>query len=97
MTEKELEKIKQKYGFTLRPSAFNGKPIKYVSKEEYEKKINKVWNQMFEDDSKKEQEKIEKEIRKKANASLRKMKRMVQIKKETDEFVRKLKEQENNI
>lgn len=39
MTEKELEEIKQKYGFTLRPSAFNGKPIKYVSKEEYEDMI----------------------------------------------------------
>ena len=48
MTEKELEEIKQKYGFTLRPSAFNGKPIKYVSKEEYEEKIHKIWNQMFE-------------------------------------------------
>ena len=95
MTDKELEEIKQKYGFTLRPSAFNGKPIKLVSKEEYEKKINKVWNQIFEDDSKKEQEEIEKEIRKKANASLRKMKRMVQAKKEVDEFVRKLKEKEN--
>lgn len=94
MTEKELEEIKQKYGFTLRPSAFNGKPIKYVSKEEYEKKINEVWNRMFEDDSKKVQEKIEKEFRKKANASLMKMKRMVQIKKETDEFIKKLKEQE---
>lgn len=97
MTEKELEEIKQKYGFTLHPSAFNGKPIKYVSREEYEKKINKVWNQIFDDDSKKEQEKIEKEFRKKANASLRKMKKMVQIKKETDEFVKKLKEQENDI
>lgn len=96
MTEKELEEIKQKYGFTLRPSAFNGKPIKYVSKEEYEEKINKVWNQLFEDDSKKEQEEIEKELRKKANASLRKMKRMVQIKKETDEFVKKLKERDND-
>lgn len=65
MTEKDLEEIKQKYGFTLRPSAFNGKPIKYVSRKEYEEKINKVWNQIFEDDSKKEQEKIEKELRKK--------------------------------
>lgn len=41
MTDKDLEEIKQKYGFTLRPSAFNGKPIKYVSKEEYEKKIKR--------------------------------------------------------
>lgn len=65
MTEKDLEEIKQKYGFTLRPSAFNGKPIKYVSRKEYEEKINKVWNQIFEDDSKKEQEKMEKELRKK--------------------------------
>ena len=94
MTDKDLEEIKQKYGFTLRPSAFNGKPIKYVSKEEYEKKINDVWNQIFEDDSKKEQEEIEKELRKKQNASLRKLKKMVRIKKETDEFVKKLKEQE---
>lgn len=65
------------------------------TKEEYEKKLNEQWRQMVED--KKEQEEIEKEIRKKANASLRKLKRMVRIKKETDEFVRKLKEQENNI
>lgn len=96
MTEKDLEEMKQKYGFTLHPRAFNGKPIKYVSKEEYEKKINEVWNQIFEDDSKKEQEKIEKELRKKQNASLRKLKRMVQIKKETDEFVKKLKERDND-
>ena len=48
-----------------------------------------------EDNFKKEQEELEKKLRKKANASLRKMKRMVQIKKETDEFVKKLKEKEN--
>ena len=100
MTEKDLEEIKQKYGFTLRPSAFNGKPIKYVSKEEYEEKINEVWNQIFKDDSnkddlKKEQEEIEKELRKKQNASLRKLKKAVQNKKEVDEFVKKLKEKEN--
>lgn len=65
------------------------------TKEEYEKKLNEQWRQMVED--KKEQEEIEKEFRKKANASLRKLKRMVRIKKETDEFVRKLKEQENNV
>lgn len=53
MTEKDLEEIKQKYGFTLHPRVFNGKPIKHISKEEYEEKINKVWNQIFEDDSKK--------------------------------------------
>lgn len=74
MTEKELEEMKQKYGFTLHPRAFNGKPIKYVSKEEYEEKINKVWNQIFEDDSKKEQEKIEKELRKKSKCKLEKTK-----------------------
>lgn len=42
MTEKDLDEIKQKYGFTLRPSAFNGKPIKYVSKEEYEKALKEM-------------------------------------------------------
>lgn len=96
MKEKDLEEIKQKYGFTLHPSAFNGKPIKYVSREEYEEKINKVWNQIFENDSKKEQEELEKELRKKQNASLRKLKKIVQIKKETDEFVKKLKEENND-
>lgn len=95
MTEKDLEEIKQKYGFTLHPRVFNGKPIKHISKEEYEEKINKVWNQIFEDDSKKEQELIMKKLRKKQNASLRKLKRMVQNKKEVDEFVKKLKENEN--
>lgn len=94
MTEKDLEEIKQKYGFTLHPSAFNGKPIKYVSKEEYEEKINELWNQMFNNDLKKEQEEIEKKLRKKQNASLRKLKKAVQMKKEVDEFVKKLKEQE---
>ena len=39
MTEKDLEEIKQKYGFTLRPIAFNGKPSKYVSRKEYEEKM----------------------------------------------------------
>lgn len=39
---------------------------------------------------------LEKE-RKKQNASLRKLKRMVQIKKEVDEFVKKLKEQESDL
>lgn len=100
MTEKDLEEIKQKYGFTLRPSAFNGKPIKYVSRKEYEEKINEVWNQIFKDDSnkdnlKKEQEELEKKLRKMQNASLRKLKKAVQNKKEVDEFVKKLKEKEN--
>lgn len=99
MTDKELEEIKQKYGFTLHPRVFNGKPIKHVSKEEYEEKINKVWNQIFYDDLKKEkvkkeQEEIMKKLRKKQDASLRKLKKAVQMKKEVDEFVKKLKEQE---
>lgn len=43
----------------------------------------------------KELEEIEKELRKKQNASLRKLKKAVQNKKDVDEFVRKLKEKEN--
>lgn len=54
MTEKDLEDVKQKYGFTLHSSAFNGKPIKYVSKEEYEKRIHEIWKQIYEDDSNEE-------------------------------------------
>lgn len=57
MTEKELEEIKQKYGFTLHPRAFNGKPIKYVSKEEYEEKVKglvRVFETIYNDDSNKE-------------------------------------------
>ena len=49
---------------------------------------------LIEDDSKKEQELIMKKLRKKQNANLRKLKKVVQIKKEVDEFVKKLKEQE---
>lgn len=64
------------------------------TKEEYEKKIKEQWNQMLEDDSKKEQELIMKKLRKKQNANLRKLKKAVQIKKEVDGFVKKLKEQE---
>lgn len=48
MTFEEYHKINRKYGFTLHPSAFNGKPIKYVSKEEYEEKIHKIWNRIYE-------------------------------------------------
>lgn len=51
---------------------------------------------MLEDDSKKEQELIMKKLRKKQNANLRKLKKAVQIKKEVDEFVKKLKENEND-
>jgi hypothetical protein len=64
------------------------------TEEEYKKKVKEQFRQMLEDDSKKEQELIMNKLRKKQNASLRKLKRMVQIKKETDEFVKKLKEQE---
>ncbi len=64
------------------------------TKEEYEKKVKEQFRQMLEDDSKKEQELIMKKLRKKQNANLRKLKKAVQIKKEVDEFVKKLKEQE---
>lgn len=67
------------------------------TEEEYKKKVKEQFRQMLEDDSKKEQELIMKKLRKKQNASLRKLKRMVQIKKETDEFVKKLKEQESDF
>lgn len=50
---------------------------------------------MLEDDSKKEQELIMEKLRKKQNANLRKLKKAVQNKKEVDEFVKKLKEKEN--
>ena len=43
-----------------------------------------------------EMEEIRKKQKRKANADMRKLKRMVQIKKEVDEFVKKLKEQEEN-
>lgn len=46
-----------------------------------------------ENDLKKEQEEIKKKLRKKQNASFRKLEKMVQTKKEVDEFVKKLKEQ----
>lgn len=49
---------------------------------------------MLEDDSKKEQELLMKKLRKKQNADLRKLKKAVQNKKYVDEFVKKLKEQE---
>lgn len=49
---------------------------------------------MLENDSKKEQELIMKKLRKKQDANLRKLKKAVQMKKEVDEFVKKLKEQE---
>lgn len=52
------------------------------AEEEYKKKV-------------KEQELLMKKLRKKQNASLRKLKKAVQNKKDVDEFVRKLKEKEN--
>ena len=64
------------------------------TEEEYKKKVKEQFRQMLEDDSKKEQELIMKKLRKKQNANLRKLKKAVQIKKEVDEFVKKLKEQE---
>lgn len=67
---------------------------KRFTEEEYKKKVKEQFRQMLEDDSKKEQELIMKKLRKKQNANLRKLKKAVQIKKEVDEFVKKLKEQE---
>ena len=93
MTFEEYHEINRKYGLKIMPFDID---LNKFTKEEYEKKINEVWNQIFEDDSKKEQEEIEKELRKEQNASLRKLKKMVRIKKETDEFVKKLKEKEND-
>lgn len=42
-----------------------------------------------------EMEEIRKKQKRKANADMRKLKRTVQNKKEVDEFVKKLKEKEN--
>jgi hypothetical protein len=93
MTFDEFKEIRKKYNLLI---TFNDN-IEAMSKEKYEELINNLIESikdLYNDDSKKEQEKIEKELRKKQNASLRKLKRMVQNKKETDEFVKKLKEQE---
>ena len=65
------------------------------TEEEYKKKVKEQFKQMLENDSKKEQELIMKKLRKKQNANLRKLKKAVQMKKEVDEFVKKLKEQEH--
>lgn len=93
MTEKDLDEFEKEFGFKLLPTSFK-KPLSEITKEEYRERIEYLWNAIINDDSKKEQEEIEKELRKKQNASLRKLKKMVRIKKETDEFVKKLKEQE---
>lgn len=56
------------------------------TKEEYEKKVKEQFRQMLEDI---EMEEIRKKQKRKANADMRKLKRMVQNKKEVDEFVKK--------
>ena len=61
------------------------------TEEEYKKKVKEQFNQMLEDI---EMEEIRKKQKRKANADMRKLKRMVQNKKEVDEFVKKLKEKE---
>lgn len=61
--------------------------MNYLRDGQRKKMLNK------ENDLKKEQEEIKKKLRKKQNASFRKLEKMVQTKKEVDEFVKKLKEQ----
>jgi hypothetical protein len=60
MTEKDLEEIKQKYGFTLRPSAFNGKPNIYcitrICKDRRKKMNNKELKKNLEKERKKQRE-----------------------------------------
>lgn len=63
------------------------------TKEEYEKKVKEQFRQMLED---KEMEEIRKKQKRKANADMRKLKRMVQNKKDVDEFVKKLLKGQNN-
>lgn len=63
------------------------------TKEEYEKKVKEQFHQMLEDI---EMEEIRKKQKRKANADMRKLKRMVQNKKEVDEFVKKLLRGRNN-
>lgn len=65
------------------------------TEEEYKKKVKEQFAQMLENDSKKEQELIMKKLRKKQDANLKKLKKAVQMKKEVDEFVKKLNEKEN--
>lgn len=80
MTEKDLDEFEKEL---LEKNRF--------TKEEYEKKVKEQFAQMLEDI---EMEEIRKKQKRKANADMRKLKRMVQNKKEVDEFVKKLKEQE---
>lgn len=93
MTEKDLDEFEKEFGFKLLPTSFK-KPLSEITKEEYRERIEYLWNAIINDDSKKGQELIMKKLRKKQDASLRKLKKAVQIKKEVDEFVKKLKEQE---
>lgn len=59
------------------------------TEEEYKKKVKEQFAQML------EMEEIRKKQKRKVNADMRKLKRMVQNKKDVDEFVKKLKEKEN--
>lgn len=63
------------------------------TEEEYKKKVKEQFAQMLEDI---EMEEIRKKQKRKANADMRKLKRMVQNKKEVDEFVKKLLKGRNN-
>lgn len=63
------------------------------TEEEYKKKVKEQFRQMLEDI---EMEEIRKKQKRKANADMRKLKRMVQNKKEVDEFVKKLLKGRNN-
>ncbi len=63
------------------------------TEEEYKKKVKEQFHQMLEDI---EMEEIRKKQKRKVNADMRKLKRMVQNKKEVDEFVKKLLNARNN-
>ena len=63
------------------------------TEEEYKKKVKEQFRQMLEDI---EMEEIRKKQERKANADMRKLKRLVQNKKEVDEFVKKLLKGRNN-
>lgn len=63
------------------------------TEEEYKKKVKEQFAQMLEDI---EMEEIRKKQKRKVNADMRKLKRMVQNKKEVDEFVKKLLKARNN-
>lgn len=50
MTEKDLEEFEKKYGFKLHLTTFK-KPMKYITKEEYEEKAKALWEAIINDDS----------------------------------------------